>query len=128
MRLLAATVSAAALAGIACAAPVHPCADDARARAAGLLRLHFESEGVKLAPQEGAPQDGDSGELMNWSIDETATVEQPVSALVGKGKFDVLQVNGYIYKATYRMRFIYAQIPETCVLMGQEILEESDPY
>jgi len=26
------------------------------------------------------------------------------------------------------MRFLYAQIPDACVLMGQEILEASDPY
>ena len=41
---------------------------------------------------------------------------------------DVLEVWGYIYKAEYRMRFLYAQMPGTCVLMGQEILEASDPY
>jgi hypothetical protein len=52
----------------------------------------------------------------------------PVKALKGSGKFDVLEVWGYIYKAEYRMRFIYAQIPDSCVLMGQEIIEASDPY
>ena len=52
----------------------------------------------------------------------------PVKALKGSGKFDVLEVWGYIYKAEYRMRFIYAQIPDSCLLMGQEILEASDPY
>ena len=35
----------------------------------------------------------------------------PIKALKGSGKFDVLEVWGYIYKAEYRMRFIYAQIP-----------------
>ena len=40
----------------------------------------------------------------------------------------MLEVWGYIYKAEYRMRFIYAQIPDSCLLMGQEILEASDPY
>jgi len=81
-----------------------------------------------LAPQEGAPSENDSGELMNWSIDDTVKVLQPASALVGKGKFDVLEVYGAIYKASYRMHFLYAQIEGTCALMGQEILEESDPY
>jgi hypothetical protein len=52
----------------------------------------------------------------------------PVKALAGAGRFDVLEVWGYIYKAQYRMRFLYAQIPDACVLMGQEILEASDPY
>lgn len=47
---------------------------------------------------------------------------------MGKGKFDVLGVMGGIYKAEYRMRFIYAQIKNTCALMGQEILELSNPY
>lgn len=126
MRLVLA--AAIALTGVAAAKPVHPCADDARARAEGLLRLHFESDDLKLALEEGPPKDTDSGEMMNWSIDENVTVKPPIAALAGKGKFDVLEVYGYIYKASYRMHFIYAQIPDTCVLMGQEILEESDPY
>jgi hypothetical protein len=46
----------------------------------------------------------------------------------GNGKFDVLEVWGHIYKADYRMRFIYAQIKDSCTLMGEEILEASDPY
>jgi hypothetical protein len=106
----------------------HPCEADAKARAAALLKLHFESDGVTLAPEPGAPKDGQDGSMMNWDLDATAKVLAPIQALVGKGKFDVLEVNGSIYKATYRMRFIYAQIPDSCVLMGQEILEESDPY
>ncbi len=57
-----------------------------------------------------------------------ATAVAPIKAPVGKGKFDVLEVTGYIYKAEYRMHFIYAQIPDSCVLMGQEIIELSDPY
>ena len=51
-----------------------------------------------------------------------------VKALRGEGRFDVLEVWGFIYKAEYRMHFLYAQIPGDCVLMGQEILEASDPY
>ena len=38
-------------------------------------------------------------------------------------RFDVLEVWGHIYKGDYRMRLIYARIPEECVLMGQEVLE-----
>ena len=38
-------------------------------------------------------------------------------------RFDVLEVWGRIYKGQYRMRFIYARIPNECVLMGQEVLE-----
>jgi hypothetical protein len=33
-----------------------------------------------------------------------------------------------ILEADYRMRLIYAQIKGSCALMGQEILEASDPY
>jgi hypothetical protein len=40
-----------------------------------------------------------------------------------KQKFQVLELNGYIYKGEYRMRFIYYPLGSTCVLMGQEILE-----
>jgi len=37
-----------------------------------------------------------------------------------------VEVWGYVYKGQYRMRFIYAQPPQNCVLMGQEILEYAD--
>lgn len=52
----------------------------------------------------------------------------PIKAPLGAGMFDVLQVNGHVAKATYQMRFTYAQIPDACVLMGQEIIEVADPY
>jgi hypothetical protein len=42
-------------------------------------------------------------------------------------QFDVLEVQGYVYRASYQMRLIYARIPGKCVLMGQEILERSHP-
>lgn len=95
------------------AAPAHRCAADAIKRASPLLALHFEDEpGV---------------EPVNRSISEDVKVLPPVKALKGKGSFDVLEVWGYIYKAEYRMRFLYARMDE-CLLMGQEILEASDPY
>ena len=36
----------------------------------------------------------------------------------------------YIYKAEYRMRFIYIQSKDknSCALMGQEVIENSNPY
>ena len=89
----------------------HPCDADAIKRGMPLLKLHFESE-----------------QLENAGVDDTVTELPPIRALKGKGKFDVLEVWGHIYKADYRMRFIYAQIADSCVLMGQEILEASDPY
>ena len=110
--VLAAGVAVLALAGPAAAAD-HRCAQDVLQRAARLLALHYEVEA-------DAPQifvDAESLETL-----------PPVKALAGTGSFDVVEVYGYIYKAEYRMRFIYAQIPDSCVLMGQEILEASDPY
>jgi hypothetical protein len=35
----------------------------------------------------------------------------------------VLEVWGRIYKGQYRLRLIYARIPNECVLMGQEVIE-----
>lgn len=90
--------------------PVHVCAADAVKHGKALLAFHFDDEG----PAQ--------------SVSPTVKVLPPVKALKGKGSFDVLEVWGAIYKAQYRMRFIYARIPGQCVLMGQEILEASNPY
>jgi hypothetical protein len=92
------------------AAHAHPCDADAIKRATPLLRFHFEDDQA------------------NVGIDDTVKQLAPVKALSGSGKFDVLEVWGHIYKADYRMRFIYAQVPDSCLLMGQEILEASNPY
>ncbi len=91
-------------------AAAHPCDGDAIDRATPLLQLHFEDSQADV---------GVSDEVRELA---------PIKALAGSGRFDVLEVWGYIYKAEYRMRFIYAQIPDSCVLMGQEIIEASDPY
>lgn len=88
----------------------HPCAAEARKQAEKLLALHMD------------------GADMNVSIGDKVSVKAPVKALKGKGRFDVLEVTGYVYKAQYRIRMIYAQIPDSCVLMGQEILEIANPY
>jgi len=95
-------------------AAVHTCAPDTIKRGKALLTLHFN--------------DGQPGDAPLGSIDDAVKTLPPVKALKGTGRFDVLEVWGYIYKAQYRMRFLYAQIPDACVLMGQEILEASDPY
>jgi hypothetical protein len=94
---------------------VHPCEQDAIAKAGKLIRLHFMD-------------DSNSNDIENLSIDEKVEKKAAIKSPVGKGKFDVLEVNANIYKASYRMRFIYAQIKESFVLMGQEILELSNPY
>jgi hypothetical protein len=94
------------------AANAHPCDQDAITRATPLLKLEF----------------GDADAGMTLAIDDTVKTIAPIKALKGNGKFDVLEVWGHIYKADYRMHFIYAEIPGSCTLMGQEILEASDPY
>ncbi len=91
----------------------HSCAAEALARGKKLLRFHVE---------DVAPTD---------AIDDGATVKvlPPVNALKGSGKFDVLEITSHIYKASYRMRFIYVQTKDkSCGLMGQEIIENSNPY
>ena len=89
----------------------HACSADAIAKAALLLRFHGNVEA-------GQPVD----------VESNVKVLPPIKALKGSGRFDVLEVTGHIYKATYRMRMIYAQIKGSCLVMGQEILEASDPY
>src|SRR5260221_10143279 len=93
------------------AALAHPCDGEAIKRGRLTLNLYFGPE-----------------EMKQPSVAHRVKQLPPIKALKGTGKFDVLEVWGHIYKADYRMRFIYAQIPDSCVLMGQEILEASDPY
>ncbi len=89
------------------AAPAHRCADAAKVQARKLLAFHF-------------------------GADERIEVENNVKTLPAirnpaqKNQFfDVLEVWGYIYKGQYRMRLLYARIPNECLLMGQEILEHA---
>lgn len=84
--------------------PVHHCSTDAVLQAKKLLDFHFGLDD-------------------RTAIDERVTVLKPIKNPAGKGKFDVLEAYGHIYKGTYRMRFIYGQIPNQCLLVGQEILE-----
>jgi hypothetical protein len=109
-RLAIAAVSL-VIAAATAQAQTHACAADAIAKAALLLRFHGSVEA-------GQPVD----------VEQNVKVLPPIKALKGNGRFDVLEVTGHIYKATYRMRMIYAQIKGSCLLMGQEILEASDPY
>lgn len=101
---------AAAAAAAAPANPAHPCANDARDRALKLLRFHA---------------DGDNRATIDpASLRKIGTVP----SLVGNRRFDVLEIWGSVYKGEYRMRLIYANPAGMCVLMGEEILEHSDPY
>jgi hypothetical protein len=92
------------------AKPVHHCAANAVKQAEKLLKFHMNND-------DRAAVDADSVKLIGT-----------VAALAGKGRFDVLEVEGSVYKGDYRMRMIYAQLAGDCVLMGQEIFERSDPY
>lgn len=82
----------------------HRCAADARTAARRLLALHV---------------DGDD----RLAIDSAVTTLAPLRNPAGGAALDVLQVQGFVYKARYRMRFLYAPARGTCALMGQEILE-----
>ena len=82
----------------------HNCTSDALYRAGHLLSFHVG---------------GDD----RIEISETVIVRTPMpNPANAKQIFDVLEVEGGIYKGEYRMRFIYARIPGECLLMGQEIL------
>lgn len=97
--------------GLADAAPAHPCVADAIEHAKKLLRFHYDVDATQPI-----------------SVDETVKVLPTVAPLKGPGRFDVLEVWGSIYKANYRMHFIYSQTRGNCLLMGQEIFEASNPY
>lgn len=86
------------------AEPVHHCSADAILQAKKLLDFHFGLDD-------------------RTEIEEHVTVLKPIKNPAGKGKFDVLEVYGHIYKGTYRMHFIYGQTADQCLLVGQEILE-----
>jgi hypothetical protein len=99
------------LLALAATPPAHPaehrCAADARAQAIKLVAFHTESD-------------------RNIGVDE-AVVELPSIAnpAARQQRFDVLELRGYLYKSSYRIRLLYAQVPGHCVLMGQEILEHA---
>jgi len=92
------------LCGLAHGQSAHHCAPDAAKQAKKLLGFHY-------------------GEEVPMDITKQVKTMAPLRNPAGKGSFDVLEVTGYIQKATYRMHFIYGQIPGDCVLVGQEIIE-----
>jgi hypothetical protein len=106
----------------------HACAEDAMSRAGSLLKLHYGAGDNALNDKPGASSSEAGQDRQAWELNSKVTTLKPIKALVGKGRFDVLEVTGFVYKAEYRMRFVYAQIKDTCALMGQEILEASNPY
>jgi hypothetical protein len=88
--------------------PEPRCAHAALKQAAKLLAFHF------------GPDDRIAIE------DKVRTLPPLKNPANTKQSFDVLEVWGHIYKGNYRMRLIYARaLPDQCVLMGQEILEQA---
>ena len=83
----------------------HRCAPAAREQAQKLLAFHVG---------------GDDRIEIDTSVRTLLSMRNPANRLQ---RFDVLEVWGRIYKGQYRLRLIYARIPNECVLMGQEVLE-----
>ena len=83
----------------------HRCAPAAREQAHKLLAFHV---------------DGDDRIEIDTSVRTLLSMRNPANRLQ---RFDVLEVWGRIYKGQYRLRLIYARIPNECVLMGQEVIE-----
>lgn len=93
--------------GIVSATFPHQCAGAAMEQAKTLLEFHFGlDDRMEIAP----------------SVKVLPSIRNPADKAQ---RFDVLEVWGYVYKGQYRMRFLYAQRPNECLLMGQEILEFS---
>lgn len=123
--VLSALTSALLVAGVAQASQ-HACAADALSRTPKVLKTFWETDDLKLADQPGVPSD--DGTLMAWDISPDVAALAPVANPNGTGKYDVLEVSAFVYKASYRLRFLYAQMEGDCVLMGEEILSLDDPY
>lgn len=88
------------------AAPLQ-CEADALAQAKKLLAFH---------------SDGNSQAAVASHAKALPALANPANK---KQQFLVLEVMGYVYKANYRMRFLFYPLDGDCVLMGQEILELS---
>ena len=85
----------------------HRCAVPATEQARKLLAFHLGSDSrIEIEP----------------AVRRLPAIRNPANR---RQQFDVLEVWGTVYKAQYRMRLIYARLPNECVLMGQEILENS---
>jgi hypothetical protein len=100
---IAAPVGPGATPGLAQTA--HRCAPAAREQAQKLLAFHA-----------GA----DERIEIDKAVRTLLPIRNPANRLQ---RFDVLEVWGRIYKGQYRLRLIYARIPNECVLMGQEVVE-----
>jgi hypothetical protein len=88
----------------------HPCSEDAKAKALALLRFHSE---------------GDDRAAVDDVVRQLPSIRNPTNP---RQSLDVLEVSGYVYRAQYRMRILYARVatsPTACAVLGQEIMELS---
>lgn len=99
------------------------CANDAIEQTEKLLRFHWQA-----APNEEIPNHTKS------TLQDVSPMELEKLADSNKS-FDVLKVQTYVYKASYTAILTYAKIPDmqnpngiACVLMGQSIRDNSNPY
>ncbi len=93
-----------------CQAAEPPCAANTKERAKKLLIFHAGT---------------DDRMTIDDKVKQIPSLQNPADP---KQKFDVFEIWGYIYKAQFRMRFIYYNSPVTsCLLMGEEILEYDRP-
>jgi len=107
MKKMSRTLIACTVLGLASIASARSpdCAAPAIAQARKLLSFHA---------------DGDDRIAIDDKVKELPSLKNPADA---QQRFQVLEVWGYIYKARYRMRLIYAPMGGGCTLMGQEVLE-----
>lgn len=88
----------------------HPCAADAVKKAKLLLLFHTSD--VDTRDQT--------------SVEDSVKVLAPLRNPGNRQQlFDVLQVEGHVYRANFQIRLIYARLPGECALMGQEIIDRS---
>jgi hypothetical protein len=60
-------------------------------------------------------------------IDKQVVIRPTIKAPATKKRYDVLEIGGaYGKNGQYRMRFIFSQMKEGCILVGQEIIEYTD--
>jgi hypothetical protein len=94
------------LSGLGQAGDNHPCRKDALLRAEKLLSF-FSGNDDRME--------------IDRQIKVLPSIRNPANR---RQRLDVIEVWGFIYKAEYRMHFLYGRI-SGCVLMGEEILEYS---
>lgn len=109
----------------------HACSSDAVNRANYLLRFRLcareEGKDILVFSED---KDGVKSDCLDkiggWSVDNTAKKIGTVPVSPGRRRYDVLQVWGYVGKGgRYRMRFYYAVAGRQCVLVGEEIFEDT---